>query len=89
DEDRAELHNVDLALEGLVADTPRAAAICRWIGQCQTAEDQRDTATSELARLRAEGEAKDRRIAVLEAALAPFADALAIVERDEAAAFYA
>jgi len=33
------------------------------------------TATSELARLRGDGEAKERRIAVLEAALAPFADA--------------
>ncbi|MDV2983502.1 UNVERIFIED_CONTAM: hypothetical protein Q9R58_04180 [Methylobacteriaceae bacterium AG10] len=57
DEARVELHNVDLALEGLVADTSRAAAICRWIGQCQTAEDALATVTAEAASLRAEVEA--------------------------------
>lgn len=36
-------------------------------------QSERDTATGEAARLRAEVEAKDRRIAVLEAALEPFA----------------
>ncbi len=41
----------------------------------RAAEASLATATSELARLRAEGEAKDRRIARLEAALAPFAKA--------------
>jgi len=37
--------------------------------------DAADATTSELAQLRAEGEAKDRRIAALEGALAPFAKA--------------